>query len=167
MSLRLLLCVALLLAIPALAQPSATPATPAQPAAQPDSPVRQLRVECKPAERASELIGKHGCVAGKVSRVTTLKSGDTHIFLCPSRSDCSFHAVAFARDRDKVGDLTYLHGKLIAIIGDVTEYRGHPEIVVKDAEQLRVAAVNPPPKFDAAQERPGKGVPAGKRGRAW
>lgn len=177
MSLRPLLCVVLLLAGSALAQQNDIPAAPEQPATQsaprpdstanpkPDATVNKLRIECVPASRAADLIGTHGCVAGKVFRVNTGRSGNTHLHLCPSHK-CSFQAVASAHDRRKVGDLTYLHGKLIAVIGDVVDYRGHPQIFVKDSEQLRVAASNPPSEFDAAQAKPNsKSTPGGKR--AW
>ena len=156
MTLRPFLCVALLFAVPVLAHQSASPASPPEPNAQPapKPAVSKLRIECTPASSASDLIGKHGCVAGRVFRVTTRKSGNTHLHLCPSRSKCSFQAVAHARDRRKVGDLTYLRGKLIAVVGDVVDYRGHPEIVVKDIEQIRVAASDPSPEFDATQAKP-------------
>jgi hypothetical protein len=162
---RWLLCGALLLAIPAVAQQSGSPA---QSAAKHESPVTEIKVECLPASRAAELMDKHGCVAGKVFRVTTQKNGATHISLCPAKSDCEFHVVVFARDRDNVGDLSYLHGKLVAFVGDITNYRGHPEIVVKDRQQMQVAAGNPPPQFDAGQAKPSsKSTPGSKRGRAW
>jgi hypothetical protein len=174
-NLRPFLCVALLFAVPVLAQQSASPAAPPEPIAQPapnpgssasGSSVSKLRIECTPASSASDLIGKHGCVAGRVFRVTTRKSGNSHLYLCPSRSKCSFQAVAHARDRRKVGDLTYLRGKLIAVVGDVVDYRGHPEIVVKDIEQIRVAAGDPSPEFDAAQAKP-RSTSNSKRARAW
>jgi len=177
--LRSLLCVALLLAVPALAQQSASPAVPPEALAPKPgstaststvsgSTINKTRIECAPASRASDLIGKHGCVAGRVFRVTTRKTGNSHLYLCPSRSKCSFQAVAFTRDRSKVGDLTYLHGKLIAVVGDVVDYRGHPEIVVKDIEQIRVAAGDPSPEFDAAQAKPNsRSGSSSKRTRAW
>jgi hypothetical protein len=190
MKLRSLLCTALLLAIPGMAQPgtaqaaSEPPATvqPAatvepisaqpsrvQPAGVTDAALPSLHVDCTPASRASELTGKHGCVAGRVFRVTTTKRGDTHLSLCPggrSRggATCSFHVVAKARDTGSVGDLAYLRGKIVAVVGDVTEFRGHPEIVVRDKEQLQVAAGEAPQEFDASQRRPGgRGIP-GARG---
>jgi hypothetical protein len=164
MSLGGLFCVTLLLAVPALAQQSSSPAAPPQPA----SPTTEIKVECLPASRASELIGKHGCVAGKVFGVTALKNGTTHLALCPPRSHCSFHAAVFKRDRETVGDLYYLRGKLVAFVGEVTTYRGHPEIVVHDHAQIHVTAGNPPPEFDAAQSKPStKSTPGNKRGRAW
>lgn len=121
----------------------------------------EIRVECTPAAHASELVGQHGCVAGRVSRVTYTRTGATHLSLCPARSNgkCSFHAVALARDRDAVGDLSYLKGKIVAVIGDVKDYRGHPQIVVSNREQLQVAAGSPPAEFDAAQPDAGKNSP--------
>ena len=171
MSLRGLFGVALLLAIPALAQQSSSPTVPTQPAVQvvpnPSSPVTEIKVECLPASRASELIGKHGCVAGKVFRVTALKNGTTHLSL-PPKSDCSFHASVFTDDRETIGDLSYLHGRLVALVGDVTSNHGDPEIIVHDSKQIHVAAGSPPAEFDAAQAKPSsKSTPGSKRGRAW
>lgn len=173
MNLRCLLCVALVLITPALAQQSATPTATAQPpqtAQKANSQLRELQVECTPASRASELIGNHGCVAGKVFRVTIRKSGNTHLSLCPGRK-CSFQAVVTKHDRGNVGDLSYLRGKVVAVQGDVTESRGgHPVIAVKEREQIRVAAGDPPPEFDAAQARPatnGKPSSFSKHNRAW
>lgn len=158
MNLRPLLCAALLLVTPALARQSAAPSAPAQPgtqaAQQPASELSNLQVECTPASAASQLIGKHACIAGKVYRVTVRKSGNTHLSLCPTRK-CSFQAVISGRSRASVGDLSYLRGKLVAVVGDVTQTRGgRPIIAVKDREQIRVAASAPPPEFDAAQARP-------------
>jgi len=201
MKLRGLLCLALLLAIPALAQPDAVQAAselPAdgQPAASADATAAEtvgatpptalpaLHVDCTPASQASELTGKHGCVAGRVFRITTTKRGDTHLSLCPGRNrggaNCSFHVIARARDSGSVGDLAYLRGKIVAVVGDVKDYRGHPEIIVRDKEQLQVAADEAPPEFDAGQHKPGgRGIPGARsvpgvrnipgvgNGRAW
>ncbi len=116
------------------------------------------------------MIGKHGCVAGKVFRVTVRKSGNTHLSLCPSRK-CSFQAVVSKRDRASVGDLAYLRDRYVAVLGDVTLSRsGHPIIAVNDREQIRVAAGDPPPEFDAAQSKPashGRPSSFGKGDRAW
>jgi hypothetical protein len=154
MILRRLLPVFLLLAMPALAQPESGAALPSQhgaPAPQPGSALSDLRVECVPASRARELIGKHGCVSGRVYSVTTSHSGATHVSLCPGHRKCSFHAVAPARDRRTVGDLTALRGKLVAVVGPVTHYRGHPQIIVRDRQQIQIAAGNPPPQSDVDQ----------------
>jgi hypothetical protein len=194
MKLRGLLGTVLLLAIPAMAQPdtvqaaSEPPVASAQPVSAPPATLQlaasvdatapeaqptpaaltSLQVDCTPASRASELTGKHGCVAGRVFRISTTKHGDMHLSLCPSRNhggaNCSFRVIAPARDSSSVGDLAYLRGKIIAVVGDVTEYRGHPEIIVRDKEQVQVAADEALPDFDAGQRRPGgRGIP-GARG---
>ncbi len=188
MKLRGLLGTVLLLAIPAVAQPDALqaasePLAIVQPAAD-TAAAPPLQVDCAPASQASALTGKHGCVAGRVFLITTTKRGDTHLSLCPSRkrggANCSFHVIAKARDNGSVGDLAYLRGKIIAVVGDVVDYRGHPEIIVRDREQLQVAADEAPPEFDAGQRRPGgRGIPGARsvpgvraipgvgNGRAW
>lgn len=184
MNLRGLLCTALLLAIPAMAQPGAAQAASAQPTPVAEATLPEMHVECTPASRAAELTGEHGCVAGKVFRVTTTKHGDTHLSLCPGRkrgdANCSFHVIARARDSSSIGDLGFLRGKLIAVVGDVTEYHGHPAIIVRDKTQLQVAADEAPQEFDVTQRRPGgKGIPGARsvpgvrqipgvgNGRAW
>ncbi|PSH05273.1 MAG: hypothetical protein CXZ00_03745 [Acidobacteria bacterium] len=166
-----LLCIVLFVALPALAQKSTAPSLVEQPApnAASSSPVTTVQVECLPPSRASELLDKHGCVAGKVFRVSSQKNGNLRIFFGPNHDECEFQAVVFARDRDSLGDLSYLHGRLVAVIGEVIEYRDHAEIVVKDRKQIQVAATDPPKQFDADQSRPGFGSAhrGGKRGRAW
>jgi hypothetical protein len=157
-SIRLILCAALLLAASAAAQAAGNQASSGD----------ELKVECTPASRASELIGQYGCVAGRVFRVTSSKSGNQSISLCPPRSPCSFHAAVSNRDRRNVGDVSYLRGKLVAFVGDVTDFRGHPRIVLKSREQIHVTAGNPPSEFDAARSRPsGKSGQSGKPGRSW
>lgn len=140
----------------------------AQTAPNPQAPLPEIRVECTPAAQASELVGQHGCVAGRVSRVNYSRTGAANVSLCPARSrgKCSFHAVSFARSHDAVGDLSYLKGRIVAVVGDVKDYRGHPRIIVTSREQLQVAAGSPPPEFDAAQPT-GKSSPSVTHVRAW
>jgi hypothetical protein len=173
--LRGLLCAFVLFASCALAQPEPRQAdsTPRPDAGEALLP--QLRVECTPAWRAEELIGKHGCVAGRVYHIQTTKHGSVSLSLCAPHSKCSFHAMAHARDTGSVGDLYPLRGEIVAVIGDVVKYRGHPEIFLRDRSQIRVAAGDPPPEFDASQKwpthrrYPGSNlpIPGLKRGRAW
>ncbi|HVJ05797.1 MAG TPA: hypothetical protein VM578_09000 [Candidatus Saccharimonadales bacterium] len=134
-----------------------------------EMPITNVRVECVDPSRAFELIDKYGCIAGRVSRVSSQKNGNTHISLIQLHSDEKFRVVIFAEDRDKVGDLSYLHGRVVVFLGDVTSHRGQPELIVKNREQLRVTAGNPPPEFDASRT---KGKSTGQalhnsRTRAW
>jgi hypothetical protein len=154
---RLLFCAALLIAAASVAQ-----------AAQ-QGPQNELKkVECLTAARGAELLGQHGCVAGRVYSATVAKNGNQHLSLCPPHQGCSFHAVVTRRDSAQVGDVTYLRGKVIALVGDVTDFRGHPRIVIRDRQQIHVAADNPPPEFDASQSKPStKGNRGGKKTNAW
>jgi hypothetical protein len=127
-----------------------------------------MRVECTAAAHAADLMGQHGCVAGRVSRVTYTRTGAIHISLCPARTKCSFQAVALARDQHSFGDLAYLRGRIVAVVGDITDNRGHPQIRIKDREQLQVAASEPPTDFDASQANASaKGSPVKHSLRAW
>ncbi len=157
MNWRRLLCAALLLAMPAVAQPASSPAAAARSGAQtapPSSALPDMQIACTPASRAAELIGKHGCVSGRVYQVTFSRRGATHLSLCPSHGKCRFHAVVLARDRRAVGDLSSLRGKIVAVVGQVTHYRGHPRIIVKDRQQIQIAPGNPPPPSDVDPANP-------------
>jgi hypothetical protein len=146
----------------ALAQPDESSAQPAdgvagaEAVAEQENPAPQppLRQDCVPAARASSLIGQHGCVAGTVYRITHTHHGNIRLYLCRSHRHCSFHATVHAADRETVGDLWDLRGKVVAIAGDVTKFHGAPEIVVQDRGQIRVAADETPPEFDRAEPRP-------------
>jgi len=166
----------LLCANPAIGQQDGKPAAPADVAPQaPDAgakaeaPITELRVECVDPSRALELIGKHACIAGRVSRVTSRKNGNTHISFHQPQAEKKFHAIVLAEDRNKVGDLSYLHGRVVVFLGDISKHRGQPELIVKDREQLRVMAGNSPAEFDASHS---KGLSAGQathsgRARVW
>ena len=148
MKLRGLLCSALLLAIPAMAQPDAVqaasePSADVQPAASENPALPDAargvhsRLASLGADRQAWMRGRKGLPhhhhqARRHSSVAVPQPQ-------PRRGQCSFHVIARAH-RDSVGDLAYLHGKIVAVVGDVTEYRGHPAIIVRDKEQLQVAA---------------------------
>jgi hypothetical protein len=150
-----------MLAIPLIAQRDASHAAPAAQAT-------DIKYECLPATRASELTGKQGCVAGKVFRISTLKSGAIHLSLCPPKKNCSFQVSVPKGDLKKVGDVYHLQGKFVAFVGDVTISRNHPQLAVHRREQIHVTAGSPPPEFDAASSQPNsKSTPARRRERAW
>lgn len=134
---------------------------------QPNAPaVGEIEMDCVPASHAAELVGQHGCVAGKVFRVSEAKNGNQRISLCPPKSNCSFHAAVSRHDRNAVGDLSYLRGKYVAFDGNITDFRGRPRIVIRSREQIHVTASSPPTEFDAEQPR-AKGSGRSKNNRAW
>lgn len=130
-------------------------------AAQQPATAEDWKVECLPATRAAELLGQTGCIAGRVFGYSLAKNGNQHLTLCPPRQACSFHVVIARRERDAVGDMSHLRGKLVSVNGPVTNYRGHPRIVVRQRDQIHVVAGSPPPEFDVAQPHPpakGRGI---------
>lgn len=168
-----LLCAFLLLAAYAPAAQRAEQAAGPPPGAMDSAAQPPMDVECIPATRAGELLGKHGCIAGRVTRVTTLHSGALQLSLCPPHKKCAFHAVVPAPDVHSMGDLgdmRMLRGKIVALVGDVSEYHGHPQLLLRERQQLRIAA-DYSPEFDSAQSMPAKDrkftIPGFHNERSW
>jgi hypothetical protein len=68
--------------------------------------------------------------------------------------------VVFPSNLKDVGDVRELEGKTIEIWGRITSWRGHAEIVLRDARQLKGEAAKLPPvpkEYDV--ERKGKFSP--------
>jgi hypothetical protein len=116
--------------------------------------------KCIPFAEADNRIGAHACVTGKVLKVAESKSGTFFLNFCEKYRDCPFTVVVFPSSLKDVGDVRTLEGKTIEIFGKITAWRGHAEIVLKDARQLRGEAARIPPvpkEYDA--ERKGKFSP--------
>jgi hypothetical protein len=86
---------------------------------------------------AASLEGKSGCVAGLVLRVYSARTGNTFLDFCRDYRTCPFTSVIFASDKNKFGDVGSLQGKRVEIRGDVVTYRGRPEIILRDPQQVR------------------------------
>ncbi|HVO61739.1 MAG TPA: hypothetical protein VMT53_12445 [Terriglobales bacterium] len=104
-----------------------------------------LAAECVPFTDAAKHIGTSQCVTGKVVKVTRLDSGTTFLNFCEDYRTCPFQVVIFPSDLRHVGDIRQLEGRMIEIEGDIKEYDRHPEIILRDAGQLRGAAAKIPP----------------------
>jgi hypothetical protein len=94
---------------------------------------------CVDFHDADPRAGQMGCVSGRVLKVFTSKGGNTFFDFCRDYRDCPFTSVIFSSDKNKFGDLQSLAGRQIEIRGLITVYQGKPEIVVRDAAQIRVA----------------------------
>lgn len=93
---------------------------------------------CALVADAASLLGKSGCVTGRVLRVYTSRAGNTFLDFCPDYRTCPFTSVVFAADRSKFGDLGALTGRQVEIHGLVEPYEGHVEIIVREPQQIRV-----------------------------
>ncbi len=119
-----------------------------------------LAAKCIPFTEADSRIGDHACVTGKVIKVARSKSGTFFLNFCEKYRDCPFTVVVFPSNLKDVGDVRQLEGKEIEIFGKITSWRGHAEIVLRDARQLKGEAAKLPPvpkEYDV--ERKGKFSP--------
>ena len=94
---------------------------------------------CVDFAAASPLVGKTGCVTGRILRVYTSRNGNTFLDFCADYRSCPFTSVVFSEDRAKFGDLGALKGRRVELRGLVTEYQGRAEIIIRDQEQIRMA----------------------------
>ena len=120
--------------------------------------------KCIPYNEADNRIGDQACVTGTVVKVAQSKSGTFFLNFCEKYLNCPFTVVVFPSSLKDVGDVRALEGKTIEIFGKITSWRGHAEIVLKDARQLKgeFAKLPPVPKeYDV--ERKGKFSPKAPR----
>jgi hypothetical protein len=94
---------------------------------------------CVDFTAAGPLVGKTGCVTGRILRVYTSRNGNTFLDFCTDYRTCPFASVVFSEDRTKFGDLGALKGRKVELRGLVTEYQSRAEIVIRDQEQIRMA----------------------------
>jgi hypothetical protein len=94
---------------------------------------------CVDFHGAGAHAGETGCVSGRVLRVFTSQGGTTFLDFCEDYRECPFTSVIFSSDKRKFGDLQSLAGRQIEIRGFIDVYKGRPEIVIRDPEQIRLA----------------------------
>jgi hypothetical protein len=90
------------------------------------------------AADAKNHIGEHGTVCGKVAgeRTATSSKGEpTFINLDFAYPNQVFTILVWGDDRKSVGELPRT-GEHVCAMGPIQDYRGVPEIVVKDKTQL-------------------------------
>lgn len=119
-----------------------------------------VAAKCIPYTEADNRIGDQACVTGTVVKVAQSNSGTFFLNFCEKYRDCPFTVVVFPSSLKDVGDVRALEGKTIEIFGKITSWRGHAEIVLKDARQLKGESAKLPPvpkEYDV--ERKGKFSP--------
>ena len=94
---------------------------------------------CVDFHDAGSHTGETGCVSGRVLRVFVSRGGNVFLDFCADYRKCPFTSVIFSDDRSKFGDLTTLGGREVEIHGFITVYQGRAEVVIRDAQQIRVS----------------------------
>jgi hypothetical protein len=114
-----------------------------------------LRAGCIPFTEALKHVGEDRCITGKVFRILEGIKGVHYLDFCEDYRACTFTVVIFHGDLKHIGDVRQLQDRLIEIHGDVKNYDGRAEIVLRDASQLSGDAARLPrlPKdFDVEQK---------------
>ncbi len=78
-------------------------------------------------------------------KVTWIDSGTHFLNFCEDYRVCPFQVVIFRGDLKHIADVRQLQGKIIEIHGEIKNYDGRPEIVLKQASQLKGDAAHIPP----------------------
>src|SRR5690348_16636944 len=131
---------------------------------------------CLTPQQAAGRVGANTCVSAKVTQISQGRDGVQYIDFCAVHSSCAFSGVVFAKDLRDVGDIRTLPGKTVEVHGQIQEYEGHSEIIVRSARQLRGPGISLPavPKqydveqrghFSAGTFRPPKKPKASKKKR--
>ena len=109
--------------------------------------------ECLTIEQTRDKTGARACVSAKVLKVV-VGPGAHFLDFCDEYSKCPFTVVVFDRDLRDVGDVRQLEGKMIEIHGNIVQYEGRSEIVLRDSAQLKGDSPKLPPvpkSYDAAR----------------
>src|SRR5579859_5848580 len=101
--------------------------------------------DCIPIHEAGQHIGETKCVTGKVLKIKVGAKGVHFLDFCEDSMACPFTVVVFANDLKDVGDVRRLAGRTIEIHGNVKEYDGRPEIILRRISQITGGAAMIPP----------------------
>ncbi len=111
---------------------------------------------CLPISEAPTKLGSTVCITGKVLSVQRSPSGAAWFLnFCEDYTRCPFSAVVFTRDLRDVGDVRMLAGRTVEVHGKLRLYKGVPEIIIRDARQLKGEAAKLPPipkEFDVEKK---------------
>ena len=111
---------------------------------------------CLPISDAPDKLGSTLCITGKVLSVERSPSGAVWFLnFCEDYARCPFSAVVFTKDLRDVGDVRMLAGRTIEVHGKLLLYKGVPEIIIRDARQLKGEAARLPPipkEFDVQKK---------------
>jgi DNA/RNA endonuclease YhcR with UshA esterase domain len=78
-------------------------------------------------------------ITGILTQVSTPRSGMIYLNLDGKFPDNIFTGVIFKKNSELFTNLKELEGKKIEILGKVEEYKGKPQIILKEPSQLKIA----------------------------
>lgn len=94
--------------------------------------------ECVNYVNAKNYIGEHTCIEGKIDHIYISSKGNIFLDFCPDYRNCPFSAVIFKSYSYKFPDIKKYENKVVQIEGLVKTYKGRPEIVINDPNQIKI-----------------------------
>ena len=88
--------------------------------------------------KADDFVGERKCIYGKVINVYVSKKGNVFLDFCQDYRTCPFSAVIFQLNVSKFSDLSKYQGKNIELTGLIKTYKGRPEIVINEPQQIKI-----------------------------
>jgi DNA/RNA endonuclease YhcR with UshA esterase domain len=85
---------------------------------------------------ASSYVGRSVIVEGVVRQVSTSRSGTTFINFGGRYPNHVFYAVIFKKYSNRFSNVRSYDGKIVAISGTVSLYKGMPQIILSSPSQI-------------------------------
>src|SRR3954466_6068862 len=92
--------------------------------------------ECLSIQQTKDKTGARACVSAKGLKVVAGR-GAHFLDFCEDYNRCPFTVVVLDGGLRDVGDVRQLEGKEIEIQGNIVNYEGRSEIVLRDASHLK------------------------------
>lgn len=115
------------------------------------SSVTQALGETIPAEEAPFYYGQTATVVGRAS-VQTMPSGEVYLDLQGRGDGAPISAYVSRWNAGRFPGIANLDGKMVAVTGEIGDFRYRPEIFLTNASQI--AVVEPPPPPQASLPKP-------------
>jgi hypothetical protein len=97
------------------------------------------------ADQAAAHIGQTATVEGRLS-ISRTPAGETYLDIGGSGSAAPFSAYVSRENSSKFQDVDKLDGKNVQVTGQISSFRGKPEIFLTDPSQIAVKPDAPKPQ---------------------
>jgi hypothetical protein len=87
--------------------------------------------------QAPKYVGQFCEVEGMIDHIYISKKGNVFLNFCKDYKTCPFTGVIFKEDAPRF-ELSQYEGKKVKIKGLIKTYKGRPEIIINDSEQIKI-----------------------------
>jgi DNA/RNA endonuclease YhcR with UshA esterase domain len=89
-------------------------------------------------EEAKNHLDETVIIKGEVSQISIIKSGVVYFNMGGKFPDNKFSAVIMKKNVSKFDNVKDYEGKIVEIKGYLKEYKGKPEIIVEEKDQVKI-----------------------------